>query len=362
MVLDLDLSGALLSKVHAVAELAEREHAETDRPDGTPARTLAAVAEHRLDRLAINDVDLPAFAEVLMGVATAFPAAAVVLTMHAAVLHLASASSDTATRARVLDGGRLWGFGAAPPAEEARARVEKHADGARLRGALRRVSGAGLVGGLAALVPYGEKNAVLLVETDRAGVEIEPSWQSAGLRASSTRVVRFHDVAVTRADVLALVVGAEELPSWSTAMLGLVATAAGVARRAARLSIERARAVSDATTFRRDSGVALAAAIEEATAAMSICRALAVRARRPSVDHVELLAAKRAATSAAERSVVAARAVVGMDGFEPPHPLERLSRDALGLRHFFPVDPVALELSWSVLGLRSLDPSDGRSR
>jgi alkylation response protein AidB-like acyl-CoA dehydrogenase len=347
--LDLEIPEALRADVDATLGLAEREHATTDLPTGTPRETLGAVLAAKLDRLALVDADLPAFAEILIGVATAFPAAAVVLTMHASVLHLAITRGSPAQRARIEDRGLLWGFGAAPAVDEPRATVERRGSGAALHGALRRVSGAGLVQGLAVLVPYGDRSAILVVETSRPGIEIDDAWQSAGLRASATRRVRFRDVTVERDDVVALVGGAEELASWETAMLGLSAISAGIARRAALEAIARATSAAEPEVFRAQSGTALGAAIEEAVAAMSVTRALAARARRGAPDRVALLGAKAATAAMAERAVSAARSVVGMDAFEAPHPLERLARDVLGVRHFFPVEPIANDLVWRAL-------------
>ena len=346
MVLDLELPEALRARLAPLLVDAELEWAHTDVPEGTAGRTLRAAAERGLDRLAIADDPsaFPTFVEVLLGVATAFPAAAVVLTMHGAVLHLAASSGTDAQRARVMKEGFLWGFGAAPPADGPRAAVERTPTGPALRGSLRRVSGAGAVDGVAALVPYGDKNAILLIETDRPGVRVEPSWPSAGLRASSTRAIHFEGVAVDRDDVVTLVGAAWDLASWETAMIGLCAVCAGIARRAALMAIDRLRDDRTGPVVRRSSRSELMTTIEEATAAMAITRALAARARRGSSDRVALLGAKRATAAAAERAVAAARAVVGMESFEPPHPLERLSRDALGVRHFFPVDPVALDV------------------
>lgn len=355
MVLDLELPDATRAELDPTLLDADLEWARTDVPEGTAARTLRALIDRGLDRSAISTDPsaFPLFVEVLLGIATMFPAAGVVLTMHAAVLHLATSSGSEAQRARVTKPGTLWGFGAAPPADTPRAAVERTSSGAALRGSLRRVSGAGVIEGLAALVPYGNKSAVLLVETERRGVRVEPSWASAGLRASSTRAVHFDDVEVDRDDVVTLVESAAELPSWETAMIGLCAVCAGIARRAALIVLERLRADRTGPAVRRASRSELASALEEATAAMAITRALAARARRGPTDRVALLGAKMATAAAAERAVDAARSVVGMESFEPPHPLERLSRDVLGVRHFFPVDPVALDVMLDVIAPES---------
>lgn len=352
-VLDLELPESTGADLSAVLEEGALEWVHTDVPEGTAARTLRAAIERRLDRLAIEPADgLASFVEVLMGISTVFPSAGVVLTMHGAVLHLAASSGSDAQRARVLSGDRLWGFGAAPPAEGPRAHVERRKDGAVLRGSLRRVSGAGVVDGLAVLVPYGDKSALLLVEATRTGVRVEPSWASAGLRASSTRVVHFEDVTVDRDDVVTLVDSADELPSWETAMIGLSAICAGIARRAALVALERLRDQRAGSVILRSSRRELAQTLEEATAAMAVARAGAARARRGAVDRVALLGAKMATASMAERAVAASRAVVGMESFEPPHPLERLSRDVLGVRHFFPVDPIALDVMLGAIKTR----------
>ncbi|NUO54600.1 MAG: acyl-CoA/acyl-ACP dehydrogenase [Polyangiaceae bacterium] len=342
-VLDLELPEAIRSRAEAIFAEGAEEWTTSDVPEGTAERTLRAALGSGLDRLAIDGEGPAAFVEVLMGLATVFPAAAVVLTMHGAVLHLATSSGTESQRARVLKDGILWGFGAAPPAEGPRAQVARSADGAVLSGSLRRVSGAGIAGGLAVLVPYGDKSALLLLESDRQGVAAGTSWAGSGLRASSTRQVSFDGVNVDRDDVVTLVSSADERPSWETAMLGLLAVCAGIARRAATIAIERLRDPRAGAAVRRNSRSAIAQVLEEATAAMAVTRAAAARARRGPVDRVRVLGSKMATAAMAERAVAAARLVVGMDGFEAPHPLERLSRDALGVRHFFPVDPIALD-------------------
>jgi alkylation response protein AidB-like acyl-CoA dehydrogenase len=342
-VLDLELPEAERAQAEAIFTVAAEEWASSDVPDGTAERTLRAVLASGLDRLAIEADGTAMFADLLMGLATSFPAAAVVLTMHGAVLHLATSSGSEAQRVRVLKEGVLWGFGAAPPAEGPRAQVARAGDGAVLSGSLRRVSGAGVAGGLAVLVPYGDKSALLLLEADRPGIAAGTSWSGSGLRASSTRGVSFDRVKVDRDDVVTLVSSADELPSWETAMLGLLAISAGIARRAATIAIDRLRDPRTSASVRRNSRSAVAQVLEEATAAMAVTRAAAARARRGPLDRVRILGSKMATASMAERALAAARLVVGMDGFEAPHPLERLSRDALGVRHFFPVDPIALD-------------------
>ncbi len=343
-VLDLELTPATAKKLAALSHEAADEWVRADVPDGTAARTMAGLVAAGLDREALAPGGSAQHAEIVMGLATVFPAAAVVFVMHSAVLHLAVSSANEAQRSRIFADGKIWGFGAAPPADGPRARVESTSDGPVLNGALRRVSGAGVIDGLAALVPYGDKSAILLVETARPGVRIEPAWQGSGLRASSTRQIHFDRVAVRREDVVALVESANELPSWETAMLGLAAVCAGMARRAALEALERLRDARFGPSVERNSRHELARVLEEATAAMAVARALAARTGRPTVDPVQILGAKMATAAMAERAVHAARAVVGMDGFEAPHPLERLSRDVLAVRHFFPVEPVALDL------------------
>ena len=101
--------------------------------------------------------------------------------------------------------------------------------------------------------------------------------------------------------------------------------------------------------MRASSHEAIGIVLNEAVAALAVTRAAAVRARTGGPDLVGLMGSKLATAAMAERAVAAARAVIGMDGFETPHPLERLSRDALGVKSFFPTQPIAIELMLGML-------------
>jgi hypothetical protein len=143
--------------------------------------------------------------DLLRRVAAADASVGRILDGHLNAVERLEVAADPAVRegelAAVAAGGRLLGvWGADPgPGEGAPARLHESAAGLVLRGAKTFCSGAGGVD--AALVMVGSDDAVapslVLVECDER-VELDRGWyRAAGLRASESHRVVFHDAPVT---------------------------------------------------------------------------------------------------------------------------------------------------------------------
>jgi hypothetical protein len=183
--------------------------AELDREPRFPREAFAALAGAGALAATLGDIDertsvRPGW-DLLRRVAAADASVGRILDGHQNAVERLEVAADPATRDRELSavaaGERLLGvWGADPgPGEGAAARLDDDGAGLVLRGAKTFCSGAGGID--AALIMVGADDgtapALVLVECG-AEVEVDRSWyRAAGLRASESHRVVFHDAPVT---------------------------------------------------------------------------------------------------------------------------------------------------------------------
>lgn len=207
-------------------------------------------------------------------------------------------------------------------------------DGYRITGAKAFVSGAGHADGyLVAARSTDEADVVsqFLVPADRDGIQVEPTWDSLGMRATASHDVRF-DVRVEAGALLGGVEGlalwfAELMPHWLVASYAAVYV--GVARAAIDAAAEHltARALTALPWVRQRVGRADAAVAAAHLAVAEAARRVDSAPGEPETNRWVWRAKLLAGTTAMD--VVASMLEAGgTSACRRGHPLERLYRDA----------------------------------
>jgi hypothetical protein len=181
--------------------------------------------------------------------------------------------------------------------------------------------------------PPRDRISVLLIERDRAGVEVKYLYQLLGTRGGGTGRLVFRDVRVPEANLVGkLNAGAEifntkMVPERLTAAAGVLGGARAALEVAVRYS-HRRRAFGQ--TIRSFQGVSfkIADAITEldAARALTLAAGTAAQARLPSTRRL-VSEAKRFATDTGWEVVNLAMQIVGGIGYTNVFPIERLLRD-----------------------------------
>ena len=198
---------------------------------------------------------------------------------------------------------------------------------------------------------------VFLVQGDTPGVQVEPTWDQLGLRATASHDVVFEDVEVGDDAVVRL--GArradDDLFDRAWTDLALPAVYLGVARAARSWLVRALRPVLPDGRLPSGQLQAAVGSIEvELTAAEELLLALARGVDEGSPDALRRSAAGRiVATRSAVSVVEQAVALSGGAGLSRAHPLERHFRDVLHARgHARPEHELLAEAGRQALGGR----------
>jgi alkylation response protein AidB-like acyl-CoA dehydrogenase len=377
---DAPAGDALAAAIRLAPVFADRA-AEYDRAGAFPAADFADLRSAGLlglmvpTRLGGFGAGFADYAEVAMALGAGNGATALIFNMHASVTGAMALTPDEVARAlgvpesyfgmrdRVLKaaaGGAFYAVamserGAGSRLSQIATTYEEVADGWHIAGSKAFCSGAGNADGYLVAARSGEKVSQFLVPAGISGITVEETWDSLGMRATTSHDIHF-DVTVPADALIGGIEGlgvvlAQVMPQW------LVASYAGVYAGVAQAALDAAVAyVTDRGLARLP---AVRARLGRADAAAAAAREVVRQAAR-RVDsapgeletnrwvwRAKLLAGQTAAEVAS--SLLEA---CGTGASRRGHPLERLYRDArCGSLQPATSDVCADWLGYAVLGL-----------
>jgi alkylation response protein AidB-like acyl-CoA dehydrogenase len=355
--------------------------ADHDRAGTFPAADFADLRSAGLlglmvpTRLGGSGAGFAEYAEVAMALGAGNGATALIFNMHASVTGAMALTPDDVARAlgvpesyfgmrdRVLKaaaGGAFYAVamserGAGSRLSQITTTYEKLADGWRIQGSKAFCSGAGNADGYLVAARSGDKISQFLVPAGISGITVEETWDSLGMRATTSHDIHF-DVTVPADALLGGIEGlgvllAQVMPQW------LVASYAGVYAGVAQAALDAAVAYVGERGLARLPAVR--ARLGRADAAVAATREVVREAARrvdsapgePDTNRwvwrAKLLAGQTAADVAS--SLLEA---CGTGASRRGHPLERLYRDArCGSLQPATSDVCADWLGYAVLGL-----------
>lgn len=353
----------VVSIARAAARVAAEHAARHDRDATSPTEGLAELARGGYLGLVADGAKVTELVLGNLELAKGDSALALVTAMHGALLGRVRDSSLWPANLwqRVAEGAKAGGLInslASEPEMGSPSRgglpsttATRMQSGWRINGRKTFSSGAPVLRWAVVSAADGDRLANFLVRMDAAGVRIEPSWDTMGMRATRSDTVIFEDVEVKSDDEIPRAATAE-LPHERAWSLSVAAVYLGIAEAARDFAMQFARerkpsalggrSIASVPHIRNRAGQLDLLLFQARGMLVSTARAWDAQ---PSADMDGALSATKVTVSNAAVSVAEqAMRLVGGSSLDRSQPLERYYRDVRGGLHHPPQDDAALEL------------------